>query len=132
MKPYIKYIDRDILTSPYCIGLCQSEKAFMKELIRLKIPIRNIPEWVSEGKDACVHYLMDNNAIEKCVIVCIRERKNTKYDEIVGLIIHEAVHVWQWICEEINERAPSTEFEAYAIQNISQKFISEYKIRGKK
>jgi hypothetical protein len=126
---YIKWIDREIITSPYCIGLCQNKKQFLKELRRLKMPENSIPEWVKEGKDAQVHYLAGTKLNEQCCIVCVREQKGTKPNEIVGLLVHEAVHVWQWIKEEMNEKTPSTEFEAYAIQNIAQKLIESYKMK---
>lgn len=126
---FIKWIDRDIITSPYCVGLCQSENKFLKELKRLKMPEKSMPDWIPEDKDAMVHYLEGNNKREKCCIVCIRERKDTKPAEVIGLLIHEAVHIWQWIKEEINEKAPISEFEAYAIQGIAQKLIEEYKLK---
>lgn len=128
---HLKWIDREIITSPYCIGLCQNEKQFLKELRRLKMPEKSIPDWIPEDKDAMVHYLEGKFKGEKCCIVCLRERKETKPNEIVGLLVHEAVHVWQWIKEEMNEKTPSTEFEAYAIQGIAQKLIEAYKMRRK-
>ena len=127
---YIKWIDRDLITSPYCIGLCQSEKKFIKELKRLKV--NDLPEWIGEGKDATVHYILDSKTGEKCCIVCIREKPDTTPHDVIGLIVHEATHCFQWICEDINEKNPSREFEAYAIQGISQKLIQEYKMRKKK
>lgn len=126
---HIKWIDRDLITSPYCIGLCQSERNFIKEMQRLKV--KDIPEWIGEGKDATVHYVTDNKSRGKCCIVCIRERPDTTPSEVIGLIVHEATHCFQWICQDMNEKEPSSEFEAYAIQGISQKLIQEYKIDKK-
>jgi hypothetical protein len=126
---YIKWIDRDIITSPYSIGLCQSEKSFLKELKRLKMPNKLVPDWIPEDKDAMVHYLEGKGKGEKCCIVCVRERKDTTPNEVIGLLIHEAVHIWQWLTEEMNEKTPSTEFEAYAIQGIAQKLIEIYKMK---
>ena len=40
-----------------------------------------------------------------------------------GLIIHESVHVWQEIKLLMNEKEPSSEFEAYSIQTISQSLL---------
>lgn len=37
-----------------------------------------------------------------------------------GLVIHEAVHIWQEIRTMMNEKEPSIEFEAYSIQRIAQ------------
>lgn len=40
--------------------------------------------------------------------------------EVYGLLLHEAVHVWQKIKKLMGEREPSSEFEAYSIQAIAQ------------
>lgn len=40
--------------------------------------------------------------------------------KLAGLCFHEAVHVWQTCCDEIGERNPGTEIEAYSIQGIGQ------------
>lgn len=40
-----------------------------------------------------------------------------------GLIIHEGVHIWQEIRLLMNEKEPSSEFEAYSIQTISQSLL---------
>jgi hypothetical protein len=44
-----------------------------------------------------------------------------------ALIVHEAVHVWQAICEEIGETSPSSEFEAYSVQSICYNLFTIYK-----
>jgi len=48
---------------------------------------------------------------------------------LVGLLIHEAVHVWQNVRDLISEDRPSREFEAYSIQSIAQKLIDAYKLK---
>jgi len=52
--------------------------------------------------------------------------------ERVGLIVHEAMHIWRAMRESIGEHSPSAEFEAYSIQSIAQNLIAAYeKTRGK-
>jgi hypothetical protein len=44
----------------------------------------------------------------------------------MGLLVHEATHVWQHICESIGETKPSVEFEAYAMQSIVSNLLTAY------
>ncbi len=127
----VKWIDRAIIDSTYCIGLCQSEGDFRREMRRLKLPVQDWPVWVTDGKDGTVHYYNAKPGHAPCCIVCIRARKKDNPIEVIGLIIHEAVHVWQAVAEEMHEDKPSCEFEAYSIQNIAIRLISAYQ-RGKK
>ncbi|EXE24686.1 hypothetical protein K004_3842 [Acinetobacter baumannii 16553_8] len=46
--------------------------------------------------------------------------------EVYGLLLHEAVHVWQKIKKLMGEREPSSEFEAYSIQAIAQDLFKMY------
>ena len=127
----VNWIPRAIVESPYCIGLCLDEEKFKKELKRLKIPRENWPCFVQKGKAARVHYFENTKANDKCMIVCMNNFSEREYCEIIGLLIHEAVHVWQEICKDINEYEPSLEFEAYSIQSIAMRLIAEYdKLKG--
>lgn len=50
---------------------------------------------------------------------------------IVNLLVHEAMHVWRDMRDAIGESAPSSEFEAYAMQNITAELFAAYeKTRG--
>lgn len=37
-----------------------------------------------------------------------------------ALLVHEAAHVWQEECRLIGEKEPSSEMEAYCLQNLAQ------------
>lgn len=53
--------------------------------------------------------------------------------EIVGVLVHEATHVWQEVRAAMREGYPSKEFEAYAMQAITQGLIEGYeKTRGRR
>ena len=70
-----------------------------------------------------------------CVIVTISERIDVKNEPvaIVGLIVHEAAHVWQAIKKDIGEVQPSPEFESYALQWIVMQLLDAYaRTRGVK
>lgn len=122
----VKWISRWLLLSPYCIGVCKSEDQFNRELKRLKIPPNQWPDWIGIGNDGKTHFFEKDDKRDSACIVCIRARKGLRKSEMIGLIIHEAVHVWQAIRDEIGEKDPSQEFEAYSIQTITQRLIEEY------
>ncbi|MCU4389958.1 hypothetical protein LF296_11615 [Acinetobacter vivianii] len=46
--------------------------------------------------------------------------------EVYGLLLHEAVHLWQQVRVLMGEREPSSEFEAYSIQAIAQDLFEMY------
>lgn len=57
-------------------------------------------------------------------IVYIPKHKNVDLLLVQGLIIHEAVHIWQEVKDLMSESNPSSEFEAYSIQKISQDLLN--------
>jgi hypothetical protein len=122
----VNWVCRSLFESPYCIGLCLSEKNFKKELTRLKVSPESWPKWITDNAGATVHYFDKSDGHSHCAIVCIDPKEKATPNEIVGLLIHEAVHVWQTVCENVRETNPSREFEAYSIQSIAQRLISAY------
>ena len=117
-----------MLELPYYYRLCITEKDFNKELKRLKItPTKFL---ATPTANATCHFF-DNNNKKNMVIVCLGETKNHSLIEIYGLLIHEAVHIWQGACELIGEHNPGIETEAYCIQSIAQELISSYNTQAK-
>jgi len=112
-----------------------SEDAYRRELKRLKVKGWEVEDWIPCDSDACVQTLANQDSGEQCFIVCL-DAKGHNRNEVIGLLVHEAVHVWQEIIDSIGETNPSDEFEAYAIQRISLTLIGAYdmakKSKGKK
>lgn len=46
--------------------------------------------------------------------------------EAILTITHEAVHIFQRVCEFLGEEAPGREVEAYAIENITRNLIDSF------
>lgn len=65
---------------------------------------------------------------ELCAVVAVSKHSQEMCTaiEMAGLLVHEAVHVWQAHAESICERSPASEQEAQAIQGISQELMAEY------
>lgn len=118
------WLSRTIIESPLCIGLCINEAQFRHEMKRLKIPREDWPDWIPEDSDAVVHLFEAQTDHKKCAIVCIGTHEDPNVT--VGLLVHESVHIWQRICDALDEKNPSREFEAYAIQTISVRLIAAY------
>ena len=113
----ITYFNLSLVESPVYYTLCISEKEYLKEMKRLKIPKHQIDPWLSS--DATCHFLSNPNKPNKEIaIVCIDLSKEQSRAQKYALIVHEAVHIWQRIKELLGEKAPSKEFEAYAIQRL--------------
>lgn len=124
----IKWLDRSLVVAPIHYGLCTSQKAFDKALKKLGVPKAERPCLVMNRADATTHFFENDGRV--CAIVGIN-KANTKSREIspnvvIGLLIHEAVHVWQEIRRNLGEDCPSAEFEAYSIQRIAQNLIEAY------
>lgn len=116
-----KWINRTLLYSPYYMGLCKTQKAFEQELRKMKVPLKAWPEFVPPNCRAQVHFFESPTPLSRCAIVCVsplHARGRSKVS-IYSTLVHESVHIWQWVKEALGEHYPSKEFEAYSIQSIS-------------
>ena len=128
MKTSLKWIDRTLIESPYCIALCTSEEEYKRELKRLGIIFDG---WIPPDKDGNVVEAIHDKSGNQIIIVSIRVTKQTKLIEVIGLLVHESVHAWQKICRNLSEDSPSDEFMAYSIQRIAQCLIDAYMSKKK-
>lgn len=128
----MEWLDRALVVSPYYYGLCLSEKDFHKELKKLKVPRETWPQFLgSQSANATAHFFEKGDGA-KCCIVTMPLSKKHSLAQIYALLTHEAVHIWQAIREDLGEKSPSSEFEAYAIQALSQELILSYERQRKK
>jgi hypothetical protein len=119
----LKYLDRAVLVGPY-LALCMQEKAFVREM--KKLGIDEPPPFMGKNGHATTHYF-DNDKRGLICIVCIKHDRSKTREQIHALLAHEAVHVWQAFVEFINDKNPSSEMEAYAVQNIFQSLAIAYR-----
>lgn len=75
-----------------------------------------------EGAAAQVDYYQEGTY----AVVQLGDTSGRDLIEVYGLLLHEAVHVWQRVKKLMGEREPSTEFEAYSIQTIAQDLFEMY------
>lgn len=111
---------------PLSYGFCPSEAAWHHEMKRLGV--ENEPYPTSTGHCA---YFYNLKRTANCAIVTVANHTRRPI-EVIGLLTHEAMHVWREIRNCIGERDPSAEFEAYSMQAITQELIAAYEAtRGK-
>lgn len=119
----MKWLDRRIAAPGPFLCLCLTEAEYKKAMKHCNPPA--ISPWLNFGADATTHVL--RNAENKaCCVVCLNVAPERTAVEIAGLLIHEAVHVWQEYADAIGEKHPGIEQEAYAIQSISQELLQAY------
>lgn len=116
-----KWLDRRIAAPGPYLALCLSEEEFKAAVQHCRAPEH--ASWCS--KDARTHCFEHEEAGIVCV-VCLRGYEGRNPVEVAGLLVHEAVHVWQNYAEDIGERYEGREQEAYAIQSIAQELMAEF------
>jgi len=114
---------RPLIAMPIQYGLCVSQKAYAKALRKNNL-LGNPVEWIKNGANATTHHFIGDNG-QGMSVVCIQPSHVTN-NQIASLLVHEAVHIWQECRDRMGEVNPSREFEAYAIQGISQELMEMY------
>lgn len=118
------WLDRQIgPPGPYLV-LALNERDFLRAAKHCKVP--DPGAWVSCGANATTHMWEAPNRAPVCVVAFDAQGEPSGM-EIAGVLVHEAVHVWQFYRDEIlRERHPAVEQEAYAIQWIAQTLMDAY------
>lgn len=118
------WLDRRIAAPGPYLALVLSQEEFDKALKHCRIPLG--ASWIKNPHShATAHYLQNENGEAVC-IVALSSWEGRNPIEVAGLLIHEAVHVWQEYCNRIGEERPGDEQEAYGIQAISQELLAEF------
>lgn len=118
----ISWLDTALIVSPIKYALCKSEEVFYKTLKKHRVPKSQWPPFINAGSDATTH-LFSRGRDEFC-IVCLGSTGGMTKTQVHALLVHEAVHIFRWVKERIGEDFPSSEFEAYSIQAISQRLMA--------
>ncbi|TBN49170.1 hypothetical protein [Pseudomonas sp. BGI-2] len=118
-KHKVVWLDRG--WQPVFIGFCPSEKAWHREMKRMSV---SEPYPSSSG---CTTRFKTGDDRD-CIIVCVHERlkAGSCRHGIIGLIVHECTHAWRFILDTIGEDVPSSEFEAYSMQAITQQVTTAF------
>lgn len=123
----MSWLSRTIVPTPFKWGLSTSQADFNRKLKWMGLSTFN---YVSHGAHATTHSFQDDSGAE-VLIVSVGPSLDKTIEDVYGLLVHEAVHVWQAARESIGEKEPSGEFEAYAIQNIAQTLMEAWRKKMK-
>lgn len=126
----VEYIDRTLIWNPAHVALCLDQKAFDREMKRLGVHDPN--PFLTPGFGGKTHWFESDGYLTAIVTLDAARAAKLSTEVVYGLLVHEAVHVWQAICRNIGETKPSAEFEAYSVQSISQLLFCAYKRAAKK
>lgn len=120
------WCNRNLMVAPLYYSLCINERMFHKELKKLGISQQSWRPFIGSPQSQGTTHFFHKGDGKVCAIVCVKVAEESGV-EIAGLLVHEAVHVWQEVRSLIGEREPSSEFEAYSIQTISQELMAQYR-----
>ena len=124
----MKWLDRRISAPGPYLTLCLSESEYKRAMKHMNC--EPISPWIkTKQADATAHHLVSDKGL--ACIVCLGSWEGRDPIEVAGLLVHEAVHIWQEYCEYYGERAPGREQEAYAIQAVAQELMAEFASRIK-
>lgn len=123
-KPKIEWCDRNIMRGPYFV-LCLTEAEWTEAFDHLEAPKDQRPEWVHEGGGRSSSCFGPKGLA--CVVGLNLEPEDHRSPLAFGLLVHEAVHVFQEWMVDIGEEKPSAEFMAYSIQHISTELMCSYR-----
>lgn len=122
------WLERVLMYNPYYVALCLNEKEFKRACKDIKIAKKDTPEFSKGGDFARVHFFERDDGV--LAIICLNPGEHSDV-EVHGILVHEAVHIWQKVKLHIEESEPSSEFEAYSLQNIAQNLFEAYSKRKK-
>lgn len=123
----VEWIDQG--WQPVAIGFVPSETAWERAVKRYRIDA----EYPSDpGRAGHTQWLKNDETGHAMVLVLVNAIAERDAAEVITTLVHEAVHVWQFICQHIGEKAPGIEMEAYAIEAITSGLFKAYtKTQGK-
>lgn len=118
-----RWLDRRIAAPGPFLTLCLSEGQFKAAIKHMRIPGEH--PFVKTAHSQATAHLFDGPG-GLAAVVCLRDFEGRDPVEVAGILVHEAVHVWQEYAAYIGEKAPGVEQEAYAIQSIAQELMAEF------
>ena len=113
---------------PHHFGFCPNERAWRHVM---KLHQEAADDYPGHLK-GCTSLYQRRDTKHRVALVTIGEGFDFSPAIVADLLVHEAMHVWRDMREAIGEKEPSSEFEAYALQNITANLFRAYEVtRGR-
>lgn len=122
MKP--RWLDRRIAAPGPYLALVFSQDEYLA--MAKQANVKNPGEWLTSPTADATTNILHNEKGDLLCIVALNNWQRRCGVEIAGLLVHEAVHVWQEYCVKIGERLAGAEQQAYGIQAIAQELMAEF------
>lgn len=129
----MKITYKDFFGLKIWVGITTEEKQYLREMKRFNIS--DPSSWLLDGAFAATHFFkpLSGNGNEKGKYICIIcINPNLTRFGAYGLLVHETIHVMQWIKDIMKEDKIGNEMEAYATQGIASFLWNEYDTLKKK
>lgn len=124
-----RWLGRDTVRAPY-LTLCLSEQEFVAAAKHCDITSPG--EWMDEDRHKAVTHTWGlKNGRMVCVVCLSPKWPDADPVDVACTLVHEAVHVVQRLCDSIGEGEPGREFEAYAVERVSEQLMREFSRRQK-
>ena len=119
----VRWLDRRIAAPGPFLALCLSEAQFKAAIKHMRLSV-SVPFMNTPHSHATAHFFDAPGGLT--AVVCLRDFEGRDPVEVAGILVHEAVHVWQEYADHIGEKEPGREQEAYAVQSIAQELMAEF------
>ena len=120
-KQKYKWLDRRVAKPGPYLTLCLTAEEVKSAARGLTDYQMEFPQWGARA------FLFPKDGDLYAIVTLAEDsQKNNNAIEIAGMLVHEAVHVWQYYANGMGENKPADEQEAYAVQAISQELMAEY------
>jgi hypothetical protein len=119
-----RWLDRRIAAPGPYLTLCLTEEEYAQAMAHLRI--KSFAPWISTPQARATMHPVNTPSGDLCCVVCLSDYAGRDPVELAGILVHEAVHIWQEYCDWYGENKPGSEQEAYAIQAISQELMAEF------
>ena len=110
--------------APITAIYCPSERAWKRAMKKFKMGQQHYP--TSHGS---VTVFEPSNGGNKLHVMAFDNDVLSGLTDlqVIGLVVHECVHITQYIAVEMNDDSPSMEFQAYSVQCLTMDVLGAMK-----